>query len=66
MSRTFAVIAGAIILFVAALAASFAFIGKDSNGNSSGGGAAPAHTMADGTGMSGSRSGMSMDGMGSK
>ena len=58
MSRTLAVIVGAIILFVAALAASFAFIGKGSSGNPSGGGATPAHTMADGTGMSGSENGM--------
>lgn len=58
MSRTLAVIAGAIILFAAALAASFAFIGNGSSGSSPDGGAAPVHTMADGTGMSGSRGGM--------
>ena len=47
MSRTLAVIAGAIILFVAALSASIAFVGKGSSGTSPNGGPAPAQTMID-------------------
>lgn len=72
MSRTLAVIAGAIILFVAALSASLAFIGKGTSGTSSSGGSTPAqttpdtpsgsHQMSDGSTMGG----MDMTGTGAK
>ena len=72
MSRTLAVIAGAIILFVSALAASLAFIGKGSSGTSSSGGSMTARTTTDATAGSHQMSdgstmgGMDMNGTGDR
>lgn len=56
MSRKFAVIAGAIILVVGAVAASFAYLGNDSTGATGGSGATPNRTISDGAGGMGDAS----------
>ena len=53
MNRRFAVIVGAVILIVGAVAASFAYLGSGSNGTTGGSGTPPTHTMSDGTTMTG-------------
>ena len=64
MTRTLAVIAGAIILFVAALSASLAFIGKGSGGASSSDGPTPAQLTTGGsTGSHQMSGGSTMGGM---